>query len=128
MGLSCSCGEWDGESGWCFYGPDDFVQLKTKRRRRCSSCTVLIDLGAECLEFSRERAPLSTVEMNIYGDTVPMSSLWMCSDCGEIYLNLTAAGYCLTPGEDMRECLREYHQRTGFKHGEPLQNMQQLPM
>ena len=118
MGLSCECAEWDGKTGWCFFHPSDFTQLATKRRRRCASCKKLIDIGGECLEFSRERSCKWEIEEKIYGDTVPMAPFYQCSDCGEIYLNLDAAGYCLAPDEDMKKCMEEYHRLTGFK---PLQ-------
>lgn len=112
--MSCSCHEWDGEEGWCFYEPEDFSKFQRKRRKRCSSCKELVNIGDDCLEFVRERSPCSEIEMNICGDTVPMSSLIMCEKCGEIYLNLTAVKYCMSPDEDMRGYMKEYHRLTGF--------------
>ena len=117
MSLSCTCYEYDGEPGsWAFYPPDDFTPLQTKRRKRCSSCGSLIDIGAECLLFLRTRCPNSEIEEKIYGAGVeiPMSNLYMCAECGEIYLNLEAAGYCLSPEDDMFENLHEYWETTGF--------------
>ena len=114
MGLSCDCGEWDGEEGWCYYDPEDFTVFAKNRRKRCSSCKELIGIGSECLQFDRERATRHRVEENIYGDTMPIAPLYMCSSCGEIYLNLHDVGYCLYPDEDMRKCMAEYHRMTGF--------------
>lgn len=115
MGLSCECPDWDGEEGWAYFPPDDFVKLDTKRGRRCCSCSVPIKVGDECLRFDRERAARYPVEENIYGDTVPMAPLYMCGECSEIYLNLSDVGYCIPPDDDMRDCLAEYHNLTGFK-------------
>lgn len=119
MGLSCSCPDWEGEPGdWAYYPPDDFTIFtgigKKKRRARCSSCKKLIDIGTECLEFGRIRAPYTEMEQRISGDEIPIASLWQCADCGEQYLNLNAIGYCMSPTDDMRECLKEYHLISGF--------------
>ncbi len=114
--LSCTCSEWDGDPGsWWYFIPNDFVQLNTKRRKRCSSCKELIDIGADCLEFERERYPYTDIEEKISGSEIDMPPLWMCEKCGEIYLNLQDIGYCLGPQDDMREALVKYHELTGFK-------------
>lgn len=114
MSLSCSCGEWDGESWW-YEPPDDFSVLDTKRGRRCQSCGEIIPVGASCLKFSRNRPPNGDYEENRFGDEVPLAPEYLCGDCGEIYLNLTDAGYCLALGTDLREDMEEYWERTGFK-------------
>lgn len=123
MGLSCSYADWDSDPGsWMFYSPEDFTVFpgvgKSKRRARCSSCGELIALGAECLEFKRKRNPYTDMEWRICGEEIPMASLWFCAECGEKYLNLEAAGYCLSPTDDMRECMSEYHEITGFVPGQ----------
>ncbi len=95
--LSCLCGEWDG-SGVGHYTPNDFTILTTTRRKRCLSCKKLIDIGSPCLEFERMRHPNSEIEIKIYGDDgfeIAIASVWMCEECGEIYLNLSEIGYCL---------------------------------
>ena len=117
MSLSCTCHDYDGEPGtWAFYPPDDFTTLQTNRRKRCSSCGDLINIGAECLIFPRTRCPNDDIEEKIHGDgaEIPISSLYMCAECGEIYLNLEAAGYCLSPVDDMFDNLCEYWETTGF--------------
>jgi len=68
----------------------------------------------ECLKFEREAHCVYDVEFDIYGDTKPIAPMYLCPDCGEIWLNLTDAGYYISPDDDMRICLREYHQITGF--------------
>lgn len=115
MGLNCSCIEWDGEPGtWLFYPADDFIKLDSKRRKRCSSCGEFIEINSDCLVFPRDRAPYTDVEQRIMGDEIPMAPLHMCERCGEIWLNLQAAGFCLTPADDMRDALEKYQHMTGF--------------
>jgi len=115
MGLSCSCGDWEGEPGsWTYFDPEDFIKFSKARRKRCSSCKKLIGIGDDCLEFLRERAPYTEIEERICGEEIPMSPLFMCEHCGEIYLNLSAVGYCLSPDNSMDEYLMEYHELTGF--------------
>ena len=117
MTLTCTCGEYDGDSGgWAFIPAEDFVKFEGKRRKRCSSCNELIEIGADSLRFSRWRSPCSIVEEHIYGSDgeVTIAPLHMCEKCGEIYLNLTEAGYCLSPDNDMREHMKDYWEMTGF--------------
>lgn len=116
MSLSCSCGEWDGE-GWAYNYVDDFVKLNTKRRRRCKSCSTLINIGSDCLRFDRFQHPTDELKAAILGEDyeVPLASWYFCKSCGEIYFNLTNIGYCLQIDENMNVCLSEYHKLTGFK-------------
>lgn len=108
MGLSCVCPE---EGAW-YYGTDEeFRPLRTKRSRRCVSCAVKLRPGAEVLEIWRTRGPNDDIEERIHGDdydAVPMASWWMCAACGEIFLNLTAYGYCVDFDESMQEQLEEH--------------------
>lgn len=116
MGLSCSCPDWDGDPGtWAYYPPNDFTALRASRRKRCISCKSLIDIGGDCLKFSRIRAPSTDIEERIMGEEIPMSPHYMCEKCGEIYLNLTDIGYCLDAYSDMNEAMAEYHEITGFE-------------
>ena len=116
MSLSCDCNsEWDGE-GICWFDPSDFSTYEPKRGKRCNSCKkVIIKTGNLGLEFSRMRPPENDIEERIYGDEIPLASKWMCEDCGEIFLNLTAIGYCLEIFDDMRNDLKEYWKLTGFE-------------
>lgn len=97
-----------------YYPPQEFSTFHGKRRKRCASCRELIEIGTDCLEFDRMRAPYTEIEQKIMGDEVPIAPWYMCEKCGEIYLNLQDIGYCLNLGEDMRDCLKEYHELTGF--------------
>ena len=113
--LSCSCPEWDGDPDtWMFFFPDDFEKFNAKRRKRCKSCNDLINIGSDCIKFTRIRSPRSDIEERIYGDEIPMLSLVWCEKCAEIYFNLTEIGYCLTPTDSAREVIEEYWELTGF--------------
>lgn len=114
--LSCSCFEID-DAELYYYPPNDFSKLSTKRARRCSSCKALIPVGSTCLKFTRERCAKDDIEYRIYGDgpEIVMPPWFLCEACGEIYLNLEAAGFCLCPQDDMRENLREYWELSKFK-------------
>ena len=115
--LSCSCSYDDHLDGdnWQYFIPDDFKKLKTIRRRRCSSCKELINIGSDCLEFSRIRSPKTDIEEMIIGDEIPMASWWMCEKCGEQFLNLNELGYCINLEDNMFDLLQEYHEQTGFE-------------
>jgi hypothetical protein len=116
--LSSTCpDEFYGDPGeWWYFPPepDDLKPFTGKRRKRCSSCKSLIDIGEESLEFKRERAPYTELEEDISGCEIPMASLFFCERCSEIYLNLTDVGYCFSPKDDMNEALNEYWRITGF--------------
>lgn len=112
MPLTCTCT--DDYEFW-YDLPDDFTTLNTSRRKRCSSCGKLIDIGAECLKFRRCRDPKTDIEEAICGDGIAIAPYWMCEKCGEQFLNLAALGYCIDPSENMMELLVEYQEMTGFK-------------
>lgn len=119
MGLSCSCPEWDGDpDSWCWFEANDFEKFNAKKRKRCCSCKNLVDINTDVLKFYRMRSAKTEIEERICGGEIWLAPLIMCEQCGEIYLNLQAIGYCLTPTDDMRECLSEYHELTGFKRKE----------
>lgn len=111
MSLSCSCPSLE-YAEWIYYDPVDFTTLRTTRRKRCCSCKKLINLGSDVLKFRRYRYPKSEVELKIYAgleDTeIPMASWYMCEECGEIYLNLSALAFCIDITESMQKALKEY--------------------
>lgn len=127
MSLSCECGyEWDGD-GWYWtrremcvdkfyhkgkivFDIDFFVNLWTKRSRKCKSCGSKIKPGDTCVEFERFRGCQHEVEFRIYDETegVPMASWFLCESCGEIHANLLDLGYCVQPDDNMNELLTEY--------------------
>ena len=112
--LSCSC---DYEFEWYYYIPDDFTKFKATRRKRCVSCNILINTGADCLEFECYRDPYNDIEEKIYGDEVPIACKYLCDKCAEIFLNLTDIGYCVSLGDTLKEDLADYWDITGFKPG-----------
>ena len=111
--LSCSCPEWDDEA-WFYMVPDDFSTLKRKRAVRCRSCGKLVKPGDECIEFERKRGPRTDIEERIMGDEIPMASWYQCASCGEMYLNLNAYGYCISPDENVFTLLKEHQNLIGW--------------
>ncbi len=107
--LTCSC---DGDYERYYYPPKDFSEFTKRRRKRCCSCNRLIDIGSQCVIF------------NLYmysdkiGDEIALSPNFMCEECGEIYFNLSDAGYCIRIDENMNELLAEYWSMVGFKKDE----------
>jgi hypothetical protein len=118
--LSCSC--YIDNPEWWYYAAEDFTILQTNRRKRCCSCSKLIDIGSSCVELKRARHALTEVEEDICGYEVPLASWWLCEWCGEMYLNLSELGYCYYAGDDLREDLKEYWEMTGFDPTEPKTN------
>lgn len=109
MPLTCYC---EGDADWYFVAAEDFAPLATKRRQRCRSCGALINIGADCLRFTRTREPRTDIEESIYGDgdTVPLADYYNCEVCGGLFMALSERGYCVAPNEDMRELAREHGQ------------------
>lgn len=108
MPLTCSCSDFDPENNWYYYSNSDYITLGTKRGRRCCSCKNILKPGSICTEHDRARQTRSWVEERIYEDQVPMHSHYMCENCSDIFFNLTELGYCVIPGENMNDLLREY--------------------
>jgi len=109
MPLSCSCNEWDGEgTGWIT--PNNFSELRTKKAQRCKSCRVLIRPGQQVLKFKRIRYPNSEIELKIYNEDteLPMASWYLCSNCGEMFMNFDDLGFCVNPDENMKDLLELY--------------------
>ncbi|MHB1952527.1 MAG: hypothetical protein ACYDDA_11980 [Acidiferrobacteraceae bacterium] len=115
MSLSCACHDYDGD-GWFFYGPKDYTVAPPSRRKRCCSCHALIDVGAVCTKFQRQRAPLSWVEERIHGDEVNLSPYFMCERCSDLYFSLTELGFCITLGaSSMEDLAKEYREHYGAR-------------
>jgi predicted RNA-binding Zn-ribbon protein involved in translation (DUF1610 family) len=121
MPLSCSCDyDWEPEPGeWNIdWGQDwNFEPLLTKKRKRCASCGKLIEIGSPVIIFKRHRFPYTEAEARITGGDweefcepwIPMSPIYHCERCGEIFLNLHVVGFeCLFPSENMPDMLAEY--------------------
>lgn len=107
MGLSCDCGDYDGDEWW--WCPNAYSTLDTKRRRRCVSCDDLIAVGAIVAKFTRGRVPNSLIEERIHGEEeVPLAPWFMCERCADLYFSLSDLGYCVSPMDDMRDLVKEY--------------------
>jgi hypothetical protein len=116
MELSCSCGADDCDRWYTVEGWTTLKAQGAKRRRRCSSCKTLIDIGAECLMFSNEKR--DGEKEDIFGEyaSISMAPSWYCAKCGEIFENLEDIGYCFDIGNDnMPDAMEAYHRLTGFK-------------
>jgi hypothetical protein len=109
MPLSCDCGDWDGDGIWLLV-PEEFSVLDTKRRKRCKSCKRLINKGESVLEFERFHYAQDDIEERIWGEgcDIPNASWYLCSHCGEIFLNLDDLKFCVNPDENMEDLLEEY--------------------
>lgn len=109
--LSCDCA-WESE--WWYIAPPDFSKFSASKRKRCVSCKNLIDIGSVCVRLECFRNALSDIEERISGCEVQLADKYLCESCGEIFFNLSALGYCMGLGDDMREELKEYWELTGF--------------
>ncbi len=112
--LSCDCNYDFDESdfGEWYDFPEDFSRLETIRRRRCRSCNDLIDVGSLVCEFPRWRWPRDDVEEAIFGIgcELRLASIYYCEACGEIFLNLSAIGYCMELNDSMTDCMKKYQE------------------
>ena len=105
MSISCSC---DLEGDWLWEESKDFSLMpKLKRRKRCYSCKKFLNEGDTVLEIFR-------IGWGKYGEERECASIFMCEDCGEILLNLSAAGLCVYLDGDLHKDLEAYHEMTGF--------------
>lgn len=84
----------DDYAEWHYDQPECFIKFNRIKRTRCCSCGKLIEHQEECLEFKRMKyTDDDSIKQNIIGDIKDLASWYMCEKCGEIYLNLTDAGY-----------------------------------
>lgn len=108
MSLSCYC-ESD-EADWYFEAADDFIDLATKRGRKCSSCRTKIKPGETALEFKRWRPPSGCnwiIEEAIHGDQVPLASWYMCEACGGLFLSVQELGMCCDITENVAQQIKD---------------------
>lgn len=102
MSVACECA--DGE--WFYEGPDDYMQLDTKRGRRCFSCNTLIKVGEDCGKFYRWRPgdewnDSDLIKMRVYGDEIPLTTWYACEACAGLYFSITELGFCVMIGDGM---------------------------
>lgn len=120
MSLSCSCDYDDCEY---FFEPDeDFSVFSGAKPKRCESCRKKIFDGETVLKMHCFRYAEDEERDDTGEDYVDIPDEFHCEKCGEIFLNLKAAGYCFNLGDDMQEALMEYQEMTGFKKSEAGEN------
>lgn len=105
MSLSCNCND---EMEWWYEHVSDYMQLDTKRGRKCCSCGEKIKVGEIAIKFHCYKSPENDIERRIHGDEVPLSNKYHCEECADIYFNLDELGYCINLGESMHDLLQEY--------------------
>lgn len=109
MGLSCNCEQYleAGQTYW--YTPEDYTTLKTKTRKRCSSCIESIDVGSVAAEFQRVKVPGTDIELRISGEDgeIPRASSYLCERCADLFFSLNELGFCIDINEDMRELVKK---------------------
>lgn len=124
MSLSCSCSEWDRDGwGWVLAEKiiskgdgripaeiEYFFPLATKSSRRCCSCSGKINVGDLALRFNRFRSATDFEADRLGWDEVKLSPWFMCEECGEIFLNLDSAGFCIDISEHMHALMEEYRE------------------
>ena len=108
MGLSCTCGEWDGD-GICFIPPSDYSRMQwSSRRKRCRSCGKIIGQGCVVGKFHLFRSPQTDIEERIHGEEVYLSPIFLCENCIDIFFNLDELGFCVSPFDNMNNLMDEY--------------------
>lgn len=114
MGLTCECPEWDGDGrGYAVDGRFSVYKGDYKGEYRYCNCGKDILPGATVLRIL-EFEPAEGAKD--YLDLVYFDPEYLCETCGEIFLNLEAAGYCISPYRNLPEALKEYQRLTGFKN------------
>lgn len=119
MGLSCGCGEYYPDPGEkYYYVNEDYSTLNSSRRKRCTSCKELINIGSTVVKVERFKVPDHDVEIAIYGDEgeIPLAAHYMCEQCGDLALNLLERGYCFNVYDDMKDLLEEYKRLVAESH------------
>lgn len=116
MSLSCRC---DFEFDY-WAEPDTDFSISSEACR-CHSCGQRIKAGDTVLKFTCWREadddsddPLDVEAIENGSYQVDYPDEFHCERCGEIYMNLSDAGYCLSSGDHMPSLLKEYQALTGF--------------
>lgn len=109
MSLSCSCDSSE-EYSWSYTPANDYSILETSRRKRCSSCNNLIDLGSTVALFQIERPVRTFIEESIYDDGwIPLANKYLCEECADLYFSLQDLGFsCVAPDENMKDLIKLY--------------------
>lgn len=113
--LTCGCG-WDGDYEQYYEIADEFTPFKGTRRKRCTSCNKLINIGESTLKAFLLGYAGDAIEEKIYEDNpILRRTFTYCEECGEILLNLNEYGYCFDLKENMHALLAEHWGNTGYK-------------
>ena len=95
---------------WDYLSPDKLSVFSAKRRKRCSSCGELINIGECVAEFDCYRHPKTLVEENIYGECgeVPLANRYLCKSCSEAYFSMRKTGglKLIPPTENMLDLIK----------------------
>lgn len=87
MGLSRSC-DYEPDIGVAFYDHvSDYAPLNTARRKRCCSCSSLIDIGALCCKAHRAVFVDDDIKRRIYGDEMALAPVTFAKHA-QIYTGL----------------------------------------
>ena len=117
MGLSCECPCGDEyDAVWYYNEPGDYSKLPKGRRKRCCSCRTLINIGANVTKFSRWReSKPDSIEEEILGEgaVIKLANWYQCEKCSDLYFSLEELGFCIEPGDDMRDLIKEYAEEYG---------------
>ena len=109
MSLDCYCGqeEWDR-----YWEPDDDFSVFAMPPSRRN--------GYRCVSCKKHIADHNAVlKINVFREEEHyLKPRYLCERCGEIYLNLTAAGQCVIIDRNLKLDLQEYWELSGFQKGE----------
>ena len=110
--MNCGC-NYDFEAQWYFEEPDSYSVMPVRKRRvRCSSCKKLIEPGSTVNAYDRSRSPKDDIEIRIYGedwDSVPLSPMYHCEECADLYWSLADLGYCVSITEPLKNQVAEFN-------------------
>lgn len=117
MSLTCEC-DYDPEPGdVCWWWPNDYATLSTKRARKCCSCGEKIAPGETVAAYHRYKIPDYDIEIDIYGedgDTGPARATWYhCEKCADLCFSLQDLGFCLNISDNMPILALEYAETYG---------------
>ena len=108
--MSLFCDYEGGDYEWYYESAYDFQPLDTKYSRKCCSCKKKIKPGEDSLKFLRCRSPQTNFEEAFYqGDDVPLTTWYMCEECGGLYLSISELGLCHFLGGNIKNDIREWN-------------------
>lgn len=123
MPLTCECDyDGNGDCSWFYDQPDDYIKMDYRpmqlelplggrfikpRRKKCS-CGEFVEQDSMVARFNRSRPTRTGTEEQIYGDERPLSPMYFCERCSDLYFSFSELGYtCISPDENMLELAKE---------------------